>query len=105
MVNVNFSIKIFFFSLWTLETCNKIYAIYSLDSNHLSNRSAKLYYRPYPSSKNSYIQNEAISTKTFVAKNDIYLHENKKEIHINYFALSVALTQWLRATRTWSIAL
>ena len=56
--------------------------------------------RSFPSSKNSYFQNEA-KCKTFLEKMSFICRKMKKknQFHINGFGPSLALKQWRGATR------
>ena len=58
--------------------------------------------RPFPSSKNRYLENEAMC-KNPSCENEFYLNKNKNRFHINGFALSLVLKQRLKATRKCSI--
>ena len=56
--------------------------------------------RPFPSSKNSHIQNEG-KCNTFLVKMSFICKRIKNYFHVNGFSLSLALKQRLGATRKW----
>ena len=59
-------------------------------------------YRPIPSSKNSYFQNEA-KCKIFFVKMTFICMRKKNRFHINSFAFSLALKERLRAIWKWLV--
>ena len=64
---------------------------------------AKNQNRPFPSSKNSHLQNEA-KCKTFVVKMSfICMRITSSNFHVNGFTISLALKQRLGATQKWPI--
>ena len=55
---------------------------------------------PLPSSKDSYLQNEA-DCKTLLVKMSFICSRIKNHFHVIGLAFSLALKQWLGATRKW----